>query len=115
MSLSINKCLIAGKVTDAGVRLTYGENGTPEAYWTLMVDETGANGMTFTTFIPCRAWGKSAETIAEQMDAGDVVFIGDGKLKFRSWTTKSGEKKTRLEVTTWAVQILEKASAESVH
>jgi single-stranded DNA-binding protein len=111
---SINKAIVGDKVTDDGVKLTYGENGTPEARWTLMVEEAGANH-SFTLYVPCSAWGKAAETIAEQLDPGDVIFIPDGKLKFRSWVTKTGEKKTRLEVSTWSVQVIEKAAVTSAN
>jgi single-stranded DNA-binding protein len=102
----MNHVSLLGKVTAAGVKLTYSERGTPECRWTLMLEETGPEGQSFKTFIPCHSFGKSAEAIAEQIDPGDWVLISDGKLKVRQWTNQAGEKERRLEVLTWAVQVI---------
>jgi single-stranded DNA-binding protein len=102
----LNHVALLGKVTDAGCKLTYSERGTPEVRWTLILEETGPEGQTFKTFIPCHSFGKSAEAIAEQIDPGDWVLIADGKLKVRQWTNQAGEKERRLEVLTWAVQVI---------
>jgi hypothetical protein len=44
MSFSVNKILVGGTVTDDGIQRQYAESGTPDARWTLMVQEAGANG-----------------------------------------------------------------------
>lgn len=79
----LNLVSLISRVTDTGPKLTYAENGQPECRWTLAVKEPGAHGAVFTTYIPCSAWGKAAETIAEQLDADALVCIRDGRLKFR--------------------------------
>jgi single-stranded DNA-binding protein len=102
----LNHVTLIGKVTDAGPKLTYSEHAIPEVRWTLAIEERGAGGKTFTTYIPCSAFGKAAERIAEALDAGALVCIRDGKLKFRSALVK-GEKVSKLEVSCWQVQVIE--------
>jgi single-stranded DNA-binding protein len=110
--VSLNKVLLMGQVTPEGVKFGYNENGTPEAIWTMVVEEPGAQGALFKTFIPCVAYARAAEAIVETLRAGQTVFL-EGRLKFRSLMTKSGEKKSRLEVVTWGVQPLEPVSAST--
>jgi single stranded DNA-binding protein len=102
---SLNKVLLIGQVAPEGVKFGYNENNTPEAIWTIVVEEPGAQGALFKTFIPCVAYAKTAEAVVETLQAGQTVFL-EGRLKFRSWMTKTGEKKSRLEVVTWMVQPL---------
>jgi single-stranded DNA-binding protein len=66
----LNHVTLIGKVTDAGPKLTYSDNGQPECRWVLAIEESGAQGKVYTTYIPCSAWGKAAETIAAQLDTG---------------------------------------------
>ena len=103
--VSLNKVLLIGQVAPEGVKFGYNENNTPEAIWTIVVEEPGAQGALFKTFIPCVAYAKAAEAMVETLQAGQTVFL-EGRLKFRSWMTKTGEKKSRLEVVTWLVQPL---------
>jgi single-stranded DNA-binding protein len=110
----LNHCTLIGKVTDAGPKLTYTDAGQPECRWTLAIEEPGAQGKTFTTYVPCSAFGKAAETITEQLDAGALVCIRDGKLRFRKVKLKGGEDVSKLEVSCWQVQVLTAISTPSV-
>ncbi len=93
--------------------LTCGENGSPECRWTLAIEEPGARSeQMFTTYVPCVAFGKAAETIAKQLDAGTVVCIRDGRLRFRS-TLVNGGKVSTLEVSCWQVSVLAPAIGEA--
>ena len=111
--LSLNKVLIVGRVTEAGVKIPWAENGTPETRWTLIVEAPGPAGATFRLFVPCCAYGKTAEAIGEQGNAGDTLFC-DGKLKWRSWVDKKGEKQGRLELMVWSWQKVEAAAPAEV-
>lgn len=64
----LNHVTLIGKVTDAGPKLTYSDNRQPECRWPLAIKEPGAQGRMFTTFASCSAWGKAAETMAEQLE-----------------------------------------------
>jgi single stranded DNA-binding protein len=103
--MSLNKVIICGKVTDASLKLTYTSEGTPQCAFTLMVEELGRDGSSFKLFVPVEVFGKQAEPVAEQINAGDVILV-DGKLKWKSWLDKKGEKQGRLGVMAWAVSLL---------
>jgi single-stranded DNA-binding protein len=106
----LNHVVLLGKVTGAGLKLSYNDSGQPECRWTLAIEELGGQGKVFTTFIPCSAWGKAAETVAETIEAGDLVCIRDGRLKFRSTLVK-GERVSKLEVSCWHVSVLQRSPA----
>jgi single-stranded DNA-binding protein len=106
----INHVLLLGRVTEQGAKLTDNDNGQLECRWTLAIEEAGAQSKMFTTYIPCSAWGKAAETIAEQLEPGMLVCIRDGRLKFRR-TLVNGEQVSTLEVSTWSVWVLTPAPA----
>jgi single-stranded DNA-binding protein len=108
----LNHVTLIGKVTDAGPKLTYSDNGQPECRWTLAIEDAGAQGKVFTTYIPCSARGKPAETLAEQLEPGQLVCIRDGRLTFRR-TLVQGEQVSQLEGSTWSVSVLTPAVAEA--
>ncbi|MGH8072254.1 MAG: single-stranded DNA-binding protein, partial [Candidatus Entotheonellia bacterium] len=91
----LNHVVLIGRVTEHGPKLTYTEPGQPECRWTLAIEEPGAGGKVFTSYIPCAAYGRPAETMAEQLEAGLMVCIRDGKLKFRRVQIK-GESVSKL-------------------
>ncbi|MGH8064807.1 MAG: single-stranded DNA-binding protein [Candidatus Entotheonellia bacterium] len=106
----LNHVTLIGRITDAGPKLSYSETGQPECRWVLAIEERGINGKVYTSYIPCSAYGKAAETIAEQLDAGALVCIRDGKLKFRRTLVK-GESISKLEVSCWQIQVSAQATA----
>ncbi|MDQ3830548.1 MAG: single-stranded DNA-binding protein [Candidatus Tectomicrobia bacterium] len=108
---ALNKVLLTGAVSEAGPKLNYPESGgNPVCSFTLIVTEKGPNGQAFKLFVPVDVFGKDAENTAERLEAGMPVFI-DGKLKWKSWVDKKGEKQGRLTVMTWSVQVGEEPVA----
>jgi single-stranded DNA-binding protein len=99
----INLVTVMGKVTEQGPKVTYGENGQPECRWTLAIEEHGAQAKVFTIYVPCSAFGRAAEAIAEQLEPGALVCIRDGRLRFRKAKLRSGEDVSKLEVSCWQV------------
>jgi single-stranded DNA-binding protein len=92
----LNKCVLVGRVTSAGPKLTYAENGTPTCSFWLEVSEPGKDGKLHTAYLPCEIVGKQAEDVAADLSPGDELLI-DGKLKYRSaGVTKDGKKAGRL-------------------
>lgn len=85
---------IAGNLTrDPELRYTAG--GTPVANFTVAVnyskDDPG-------NFIDCTAWEDLAENVVGDLRKGDRV-LATGILKQRSWETKDGDKRSKLELT----------------
>jgi single stranded DNA-binding protein len=104
--MSLNKVILCGKVSEAGPKLSYSPEGTPQCTFTLIVEEPGRNGAPFKLFVPVEVFGKQAEPVAERINAGDVVLV-DGKLRWKTWVNKQGEKQGRLVVLAWAVNVLQ--------
>ena len=102
---SINKVLLTGQVTDAGPKLTYSSEGTPQCTFTVLVEECGKDGHLFKLFVPVEVFSAHGEWTAEHVNAGDLVLI-DGKLRWRSWVDNKGEKQGKLSVMAWQVSLV---------
>ena len=50
-----------------------------------------------TAFVDCESWGKQAETLNQYMRKGRPLFV-EGRLKFESWETREGQKRSKLVV-----------------
>lgn len=103
--MSINKVLLDGRVTNEGPKLSYTPEGHPQCALTVLVEEANKEGAMFRLFVPVEIFGAHAEWVAEHVNVGDRVLI-DGKLKWKSWLDKQGEKQGRLGVMGWQVSLL---------
>lgn len=56
------------------------------------------NGEKNTDFVPCMAWGKTADFISNYFHKGDMVIIS-GRLQSRNYQTQDGAKRTAYEVS----------------
>ena len=82
--MSLNSVALCGRLTDAGVKLTYLPSGSPEAAWTLVVEEPSKDGQhVFKLFVPIVVYGARAEALAETLEPGDLVTV-QGKLGWRA-------------------------------
>lgn len=106
--MAINRVIVLGKVSDAGPKLTYSDKGRLETRLTLVLEEAGKGGQTFSLYVPVFVYGDQAESAAATLDAGDVVSV-DGKL---SWSSrlKQDETKLGLCVSAFAVELVHKAA-----
>ena len=50
-----------------------------------------------TTWVSASVWGKPAEWCAERLRKGDQVAISGAEVRVREYTTRDGEKRTRVE------------------
>jgi single-stranded DNA-binding protein len=73
--------------------------------FTIRVDEIGKDGTTFKVFVPCEAYGRLAER-AESWEVGAFLAV-EGRLKWRSYTDRDGEKKAGLCVFAKEVRVLD--------
>lgn len=62
-----------------------------------------------TTFVDAEAWGQQGELIHRYLKKGSPIFL-EGRLKFDSWETKEGEKRSKLRVVVERFQFLGSAS-----
>lgn len=57
------------------------------------------------TFVDITAFGKQAETLKQYMTKGKSIFI-EGRLRFEQWTSKEGQKRSKLSVVVEGFQFL---------
>jgi single-strand DNA-binding protein len=101
--LTINKVILCGRITADGCRLTYTADATPHCSFTLLLEEASKQGYTYKLYIPVDLFGDKAEQAAELVNPGDLVLV-DGKLQWKSWVDKQGEKQGRLVVLAWKLE-----------
>ena len=56
-------------------------------------------------FVDVEAWGRQAEIVNEYLSKGSPIFI-EGSLKFDSWETPEGEKRNKLRVRVFRLQLI---------
>lgn len=89
----LNLIVIQGRLTkDIELRWTQSEKAVVS--FTLACDR-GRNNET--DFIPCVAFGKTAEFIQKHFDKGEMM-LADGRLQQRNWEDKNGNKRTSFDV-----------------
>jgi single-strand DNA-binding protein len=107
-----NKVFISGRVTwEPELRFT----PSKQAVTTFGIaanrnykDQQTGEWKEFTSFVSIVSWGKQAELCVERLKKGNAVFV-EGRLQSRSWESKTGEKRTSLEVVADRIQFLTKA------
>lgn len=104
---SLNRVILMGNLTRKP-ELRYTPNGTAVADLGLAVNRSyTVNGekREDVLFVDIVAWGKTAENCNEYLEKGSGVAI-EGRLQSRSWETKDGNKRTKIEVVADSVQFL---------
>ena len=94
---------ITGNLT-ADPELRFTPTGRPVASFTIAntprFPESGTgqwkDGETW--FVPCSAWGDMAENVITSLGKGAAV-VASGRLRCRTWETKEGDKRARVEFT----------------
>ena len=57
-----------------------------------------ANGQRETDFLPCVAWGKTAQFISQYFDKGSMIAV-NGSLQTRKYQDKQGNNRTAYELS----------------
>lgn len=102
---SYNKVLLMGNLTrDPEVRTLPGGQAVTElgiaSNRTYMAGGQGGQGgekKEEVTFVDISFWGRKGEVVAQYFKRGDPIFI-EGRLNFRQWQNKEGEKRSKLSV-----------------
>ena len=102
----MNKVVLLGRFTkDPEIRYTQSQKVV--AQFTLAVDRPMSNGQKETDFVPCVAWGKSAEMIGNSCQKGHRLLV-EGRLQIRSYEDKTGTKRFVTEVIVNAFEFIER-------
>lgn len=105
---NLNKVFLIGNLTrDPELRMT--PKGTAICSFGLAVnrqfrDDAGGTREE-TTFVDLEAWGKTGELVSKYLTKGSPAMI-EGRLRFDSWESKTGEKRSKLKVVVDNVQFL---------
>ena len=104
----LNKVMLIGYAgADSEMKFTSG--GTPVATFSLAVNESFKNGQgekkTNTVWIRCVAWRRCAEIVGEHVTKGKFLFV-EGRLQFRSYEDRQGQKHDVTEVVANTVRFL---------
>lgn len=98
--MNYNKVMLAGNLT-RDPQLSYLPSQTAVVDFGMAINRKwkGSDGQQKeeTCFVDCQAFGRTAENLNKYMTKGQPLFI-EGRLKFDSWTTKDGSKRSKHKV-----------------
>ncbi|MBM6676035.1 single-stranded DNA-binding protein [Olsenella uli] len=107
--MSINRVNISGNLTrDPELRMT--GSGTQILAFGVAVNDRRRNPQSgewedVPNFIDCVVFGARAEPLSRFLSKGSKVAV-EGKLRYSSWETKDGQKRSKLEVVVDEVEFL---------
>ncbi len=105
---SYNRVILVGNLT-RDPELRYISSGTPVADIGLAVNDRrkNANGewVDEAQFIDVTLWSRLAEIASEYLSKGSPVLI-EGRLKYDTWESREGEKRSKLRVVGERMQML---------
>jgi single-strand DNA-binding protein len=98
---SYNKVLLMGNLT-RDPEMKYLPSGTAVANFGIAMNEKYTDRQSgeqreSACFVDVEAWDRQAEIVNEYMSKGSPIFI-EGALKFESWETEDGTKRSKLKV-----------------
>ena len=108
----LNLIIITGRLTnDPDLRMTQSQKDV--ASFTLAVDRDyqQQGEPRETDFIPCVAWGKTAEFVSKWFTKGSMAQVY-GRLQLRKWTDRDGNKRETAEVVAERVYFGERRQQE---
>lgn len=115
--MSINRVNITGNLTrDPELRSTAG--GTQMLAFGVAVNDRRKNQQTgewedVPNFVDCIVFGSRAEAVSRFISKGSKVAI-EGKLRYSSWETKDGNRRSKLEVIVDEIDFMSRASGQQV-
>ena len=97
---SINRVMLVGHL-GGDPESRYTQSGTAVANFNVATNESRKNAegdyQDHTEWHRCVLFGKTAETAAQYLKKGQMVYI-EGRLRTRSWEDKDGNKRTTTEI-----------------
>jgi single-strand DNA-binding protein len=106
--VNLNRVILAGNLTrDPELRYTPGGQAVTKfgiAINRVYLTQNGERKEEV-DYIPVVVWGKQAESCSQFLSKGRPVLV-DGRLRYRSWETTDGQKRSAIEVVAFRVQFL---------
>ena len=106
---SYNKVILMGNLT-RDPEMKYLPSGTAVANFGIAMSEKYTDRQSGeqrenVCFVDVEAWDRQAEIVNEYLSKGSPVFL-EGSLKFDSWETPEGEKRSKLRVRMFRMQLI---------
>lgn len=92
----INNVILLGRLTK-DVEISKAQSGTTVARFTIAVDKRKSGGQKEASFIPCKAFGTTAETISKYFSKGSEIGV-TGYLDTWKVETESGSRRYGIDV-----------------
>ena len=93
----LNKSIIQGRLT-ADAELKQTPSGKSVCSFTVATERNyTANNERITDFIPCVAWGNTAEFISTYFRKGQRIIV-EGAISSRNWMDKDGKRRVAIEL-----------------
>ena len=114
--MSINRVLISGNLTrDPELRAT--ASGTQVLSLGVAVNDSRRNSQTgewrdYPNFVDVTMFGNRAEAVSRYLRKGMKVAI-EGKLRYSSWQTQDGSKRSKLEVVADEIEFMAQQQQQS--
>lgn len=106
---NFNKVILMGNLTrDPEVR--YLDSGVSVANFGIAVNDRWTNRETGeqqedVCFVDCEAWGRLAEIVEQYVTKGSPVHV-EGRLKYDTWETEDGQRRSKLKLRVFGLQML---------
>lgn len=112
----MNNVQLTGHLTRA-IELKMTPAGIPVANLGLAINERWTDQETGEVketvhFVECEAWNKTAQSLFEYFRKGDPILI-QGSLKYESWDTDEGQRRSRLKVRINRWEFMQKRPTEN--
>ena len=111
---SLNKVILLGNLT-RDPELRYTPSGTPVSSFGLAVNRRYRQGEEWkdeVCFVDIVTYGRQAETVGEYLSKGRLALV-EGRLRWRSWESETGQKRSKHEVIADVVQFMPRGRDES--
>ena len=106
--MSLNTCAIVG-VLSREPSTKFEPSGSQTTALTVRCDEVGRDGQTHALYVSVQCYGKTADQAAT-LGLDDVVAV-EGKLMFKAYADRDGQKRSTLCVLARQIQVLASAAA----
>jgi single-strand DNA-binding protein len=97
---SFNRVILAGNLT-RDPQFSYLPSNTPVCEFGLAVNrryrDKDGNQKEEVCFVDLQAFGRTAESISKYFQKGRPILV-EGRLRYREWTNKEGQKRSKLDV-----------------
>lgn len=97
---SFNRVILAGNLT-RDPQLSYTPSNTPVCEFGIATNrrfrDKDGNQRDEVCYVDLQAFGRTAETINQYFQKGRPILV-EGRLRYRDWTNKEGQKRNKLDV-----------------